>query len=59
MSPRDATDHTGNTDHLQVDLEVVSRKLTPGAHNLEMMSSKLSYEIKIKHPTSQTNQPSS
>ena len=46
MSPRDATDHTGNTDHLQVDLEVVSRKLTPGARNLDLMSSKLSYKIK-------------
>jgi Cu2+-exporting ATPase len=46
MSGRNATDETGDTDRLQVDLEIVNRKLTAEADNLELMSSKLSYKIK-------------
>ena len=46
MSAKNSTDEMGDTDHLQVDLEVVNRKLTPGALNPELMSSSLSYKIK-------------
>ena len=35
-----------DTDHLQVDLEVVNRKLTAGTGNLSLLDSKLSYKIK-------------
>ncbi len=46
MSEISAADETGDTDGLTVDLEIVNRKLPAGARNLELMSSKLSYEIK-------------
>ena len=46
MSARNETDETGDTDHLQVDLEVVNRKLTAGTGNLSLLDSKLSYKIK-------------
>jgi len=46
MSGKNATDETGEPDHLQVDLEVVNRKLNTETGNLRLLESKLSYEIK-------------
>jgi len=46
MSERNETDEPDETDHLQVDLEIVNRKLTTEARTLELISSNLSYKIK-------------
>ena len=46
MRARDETAEMGEPAHLQVDLEIVNRKLNPETGNLRLLESRLSYEIK-------------